>query len=565
LVAECFPDFWMKPARRQQGKGSFDLIEEAAHQLRTAPVATLAVYYLGVIPFVLGLLYFWADMSRSPFAGQHLVDFALSLAVLFFWMKFWQAIFARRLRAHVAAEPVPRWTLRRWGRVLLTQTIVQPSGLFVVPLSLIPMLPAAWVYAFYQNVTALDDGNPAGTLPLLKRSWKQAVLWPRQNHLVLAIMTGFGFYVFLNWAITGLVLPHLIKMLFGIESVFTRSTFSLLNTTFFAGMLGLTYLCVDPILKTVYVLRCFYGESLESGEDLRTALHSATAAAQSLATFMVLGLGLLCASPAPAADAPAPAIPPAAVAAPSPSPVSPADLDQAINRTIHENKYTWRMPREEIVEPDAQAGVMARFFDKVGAMLRKWARAVIDWLDEWLRKLFRPPRTHSGSGSSGYGWIETLQILLYGLVAAVLATVAVLLYRVWRHRRSPVVAASEPIQPVPDINDENVGADELPEDSWIKLARELLDRGELRLALRAFYLASLSRLAARNLISIARFKSNREYERELRRRGHSFPELLAVFGDNLGLFERSWYGRHEVNPELVDRFAANLERMKAAG
>jgi hypothetical protein len=553
----------LKRARRQRGKGSFDLIEEATHRLRTAPVATLAVYYLGAIPFVLGLLYFWADMSRSPFAGQHLIDSALGMAALFFWMKFWQVIFARRLRAHVTAEPAPRWTVRRLGRVFLRQAFVQPSGLFLIPLSLLPLLPFAWAYAFYQNVTVLDDGGPAGTSPLLKKSWKQATLWPGQNHIALAIMAGFGFYVFLNWVVTGLTLPYLIKMLFGVESVFTRSAFSLLNTTFFAGMLGLTYLCVDPILKTVYVLRCFYGGSLESGEDLRAELNSVVAASQPMAAIVVLLLGLFCASPLRAADTPAPAAPPAT--APVSSPIPPVDLDRAINRTIHEDKYTWRMPREKIVEPDTQEGMLARFFDKVGAMLRKWARAVRDWLDEWLRKLFPNQRVNSSSDNSGYGWIEALQILLYGLVAAVLAALAVLLYRVWRDRRSPTVVASEPIQPVPDINDENVGADQLPEDGWVKLARELLERGELRLALRAFYFASLSHLAARNLISIARFKSNGDYERELRRRGHSFTDLLSVFGDNLESFERTWYGLHEVNRELVDRFAANVERMKAAG
>ena len=551
----------MKP-RRQQGKGGFDLIEEATHRLRTAPVATLAVYYLGAIPFVLGLLYFWADMSRSPFAGQHLIDSALGMAGLFLWMKFWQVIFARRLRAHVAAEPAAHWTFRRWGRVVLTQACVQPSSLFVLPLSLIPALPFAWVYAFYQNVTALDDGGPAGVLPLLKKSWKQAKLWPRQNHIVLAIVTAFGFYVFLNWVVTGLMLPHLIKMLFGIESVFTRSAFSLLNTTFFAGMLGLTYLCVDPILKTVYVLRCFYGESLESGEDLRAELNSMVAASQPITAVVVLLLGLLCASPLGAADAPA-ATPSAK--APVSSSVQPADLDRAINQTIHEDKYTWRMPREKIVEPETQESMMARFFDKVGATLRKWARAVRDWLDEWLRKLFRNERVSTSSDTSGYGWIESLYILLYGLVAVAVAALIILLYRVWRDWRSPPVVASEPLQPVPDIHDENVGADQLPEDGWVKLARELVERGELRLAMRAFYLASLSHLAARNLISIARFKSNRDYARELYRRGHSFTGLLSVFGDNLESFERIWYGLHEVNRELVDRFAANVERMKAAG
>jgi len=555
----------MKSTRqRRQGRSSFDLIEEATHRLRTAPAATLAVYHLGAVPFVLGLLYFWADMSRSPFAGQHLIDAALGLAALFLWMKFWQVIFARHLRAQIAAEPIPRWTARRWGRVFLAQAFVQPTGLFVFPLSLIPALPAGSVYAFYQNATALDDGGPEGISKLLKKSAKQATLWPGQNHLVLAILAGFGFYVFLNWMVTGLALPHLIKMLFGIESVFTRSAFSSLNTTFFAGMLGLTYLCVDPILKTVYVLRCFYGESLETGEDLRAELNSLTVASPSVAAVAALLLGLLCwTSPLRAADAPAPAVQPAR--APVSSPVTPADLDHAINQTIHENKYTWRLPREKIVEPDAQGGMLARFFDKVGALLRRWVRDVVNWLDEWLRKLFRNQRVNTHSGTSGYGWIESLQILLYGLVAVVLAALAILLYRVWRDRRSPAQVASEPIQPLPDIHDENVGADRLPGDDWTKLGHELLERGELRLAMRAFYLASLAYLAARNFISIARFKSNHDYERELRRRGHSFPDLLPVFGENLTSFERVWYGLHEVSRERVEQFVANVERMRVAG
>jgi hypothetical protein len=57
---------------------------------------------------------------------------------------------------------------------------------------------------------------------------------------------------------------------------------------------------------------------------------------------------------------------------------------------------------------------------------------------------------------------------------------------------------------------------------WTRLGREFRQRGELRLALRAFYLASLSHLAAKGLVTVARFKSNRDYERELRRRGHAF-------------------------------------------
>jgi hypothetical protein len=549
-------------ARRQQGKAVFDLIEEAVHLLRTTPAATLAVYYLGAMPFVLGLLYFWTDMSRSPFAGQHLADSSFGIAALFLWMKFWQVIFARRLRAQVAVEPAPSWTIRRWGRVFLTQAFVQPLGLFAIPLSFVPILPATWVYALCQNVTALDDGGPDGVANLLKKSWKQATLWPRQNLLALAILAAFGFYVFLNWVAAGFVVPYLIKMLFGIESVFTRSPFSVLNTTFFAGMAGLTYLCVDPILKAIYVLRCFYGESLKSGEDLRAELNSIAVGSQIVVAAVAVALGLIFASPVRAADAPP--TDPRSTRAPISSSVPPAELNRAISQTIHEDKYTWRLPREKIVESDTQEGVLGRFFDKLGDTLRQWAHAGLNWLDSWLRKLFRRPPTHSRF-KTGYGWIESLQVLLYGLVAVVVAALAILFYRVWRERWRPPVIASEPLQPVPDIRDENVGADQLPEDGWTRLARELLERGELRLALRALYFASLSHLSARNLISIARFKSNRDYERELHRRAHSFPELLLTFGDNLASFERIWYGLHEVNRELVDRFAANVERIKSAG
>src|SRR5207249_6888475 len=167
---------------------------------------------------------------------------------------------------------------------------------------------------------------------------------------------------------------------------------------------------------------------------------------------------------------------------------------------------------------------------------------------------------------SGYGWILSLQILLYVLVAAALAALGVLLYRAWRDRKNKAAPIrSTPIQPIPDVADENVAADELPEDGWSRLARELMERGELRLALRAFYLASLAHLAARNLISLAKFKSNRDYERELRRRGHSFEALLALFGQNVSVFERIWYGLHEVNAELVGQFAANVETIKVSG
>jgi hypothetical protein len=239
-------------------------------------------------------------------------------------------------------------------------------------------------------------------------------------------------------------------------------------------------------------------------------------------------------------------------------------LDHAIQEVMQQRKYAWRLPREKVAETeDTQQGIIARFLEKIGAWIKEKAVKVMDWLGDWLDKLFRRQRMPTPSGGSGYGWILAQQLLLYGLIAAVVIGLALFAYRIWQNRRHRAARIdSEPIQPVPDLMDENVGAEQLPEDGWTKLARELLERGEWRLALRAFFLASLAHLAARNLISLAKFKSNRDYERELCRRGHSFPELLALFGDNVSVFERIWYGMHEINAGLVDQFAANVERIR---
>jgi len=415
---------------RHQGKGGLELVEEAVHLLRTAPSGALASYYLGSLPFVLGLLYFWAEMSRNPFAYEHLAAASLALAALFLWMKFWQAVFAQHLRAAISIAPAAAWNFGRCCRVFLAQSAFQPWGLLLLPLALIPALPFAWAYAFFQNLTALDDGEAPQIRGLVRKATRQAALWPRQNHVVLLILFAFGIAGFLNWTFISVASPSLIKMLFGVETVFSRSGLGLLNTTFFAAMFGLTYLCMDPIAKTVYVLRCFYGESLESGEDLKVELKHHAAANHSLAVAVVMLFALPLVASLPSVSAAEPlhaktqvltersrsltGTPSSEALRSVSSAVSPADLDRAIEDVIHQRKYAWRMPRERVVKPDAaKRGIVGRFFDHA----RKPLRNTIEWLGELLRKLFARQRT-PGGGSSGYDWLMLLQILLYALVAA---------------------------------------------------------------------------------------------------------------------------------------------------
>jgi len=225
------------------------------------------------------------------------------------------------------------------------------------------------------------------------------------------------------------------------------------------------------------------------------------------------------------------------------------------------------MPREKAIEDlkKSEQGPVARFLERTVTWVRERLRAAAEWIGDFLDKLFRRKRALPSAGS-GLSWMVVQKFLLYVLALAVGVAIFLLIYRVWRNKyRPPLIVKSEAIQPAPDIADENVSAEQLPEDGWTKLARELLERGELRLALRAFYLASLAHLAGRNLISLARFKSNRDYERELERRGHSFPNLLSLFGENILVFDRTWYGMHDTSRDLVQQFATNVEKIRAGG
>ncbi len=223
------------------------------------------------------------------------------------------------------------------------------------------------------------------------------------------------------------------------------------------------------------------------------------------------------------------------------------------------------MPREKLREKDDNGkGTLEVFLEGILDTLRGWAKAVGRWLDAFLRWLTQYLWPSRSTGSTGLDWMSAFYGLLWLVAIAIVSALVFLLFRVWKNRReSPDPLAAEAIAPALDVADENVGADQLPEDGWLQLARELLDKGELRLALRAYYFAGLAHLAEGNLITIAKFKSNRDYERELQRRAHAFPEVLGAFGQTVSIFDRVWYGLHEVNLELVTHFAGQVEMTKS--
>jgi hypothetical protein len=89
-------------------------------------------------------------------------------------------------------------------------------------------------------------------------------------------------------------------------------------------------------------------------------------------------------------------------------------------------------------------------------------------------------------------------------------------------------------------------------------------RGELRLALRAMFLSLLATLGQRRLLRLERYKSNREYLRELGRHAHATGGLDEGFAAGVRVFERSWYGYHEVTPAVIEGFDRQARRVRDA-
>lgn len=546
---------------RRPEKGALEIIEEASQLLRMAPVGILLRYYLGTLPFVLGFLFFWTDMSSSGVAGPPLVRESLGLAALFLWMKCWQAVFSSGLRSFLEDAPQSSWTTGRVLRLVCIQSTVTPWMMILLPASLLMALPFGWCYAFFHNMANFGDGE-LGLKAGMRKAWQQCSLWPLQNHKMIFVFCLFTVFVYVNISAAAFLIPKMLKTLLGMETVFSRNDNFFLNTTFLLSMSGVTSLCVGPLVRAAYVLRCFYGESLSSGRDLlsewRRFHHLVRRTAVLILAVSIFSVFL------PRESIADPGVSdPRLTSSRAVAPISAEKLDRAISDVMGRSEYSWRFPHEEVKEPE-DSGFLGQMLTTLGGWLKTawgWVEAVWDWLSDWLGKILPEGDTKDSNSSGSFANVKMWLIVLFGVIALF---GAYLFRKIWILRKLTATSAAEEGSAAPpesDLNDENTLADQLPEARWQALGKNLLNEGELRLALRAFYLAALAHLAEQNLLTIARFKSNRDYEREIKRRAHSFPGLVGAFSENITIFERTWYGIHEIGQQTVQQFLNNYERI----
>jgi hypothetical protein len=471
----------------------------------------------GAAPVLGAIVYCVARASVHPVSAEEIAFGAAILTALFLWMSWANIRFAASLQAQLSEQqPRPR------TGALWVAAAFQGTKLIVVPLGLLTVFPFAWSVAFFGSLTTL-----AGRAHPVRESARMARLWQRQNWFALALAAAFALVVFLNVTILLFMLPTLARMFSGYENGFTRHPAAMLNWTFAATGVGLTWFAMSPLVQAMYVVRCFKGESVASGADLRAALRR-------IAVAVALA-----------------AVTAATVEA---RPVSPAELDAKIRKTLQSPDYYWR-------NPEAPASDVPRWVEDLSKLVRRaghWIRIAVDWLGAELRELLRSKGAPVTSGGAPPG--TSLRWTIYAAVAVIALLALLILQRTLSARRSAKTGAPTGLFGSVDLKGD-VLASELPEDEWLRLAREALERGDLRLALRAAYLANLAWLGSAGFVAISRFKSNRDYEREVRLRSRS-DEITSLLKCNREVFESAWYGDEDKTVADVEDMQRNLMRMR---
>ena len=541
-----------------RSRNALGLTEQAFHLLRTAPLSAHCWCYLGMVPFAVGVLFFATEMSRGANAERHLINAALGIGVIYLWMKICQAIFCRKLWQQLSPGRALRaMTFSRWIRYSAVQIIIHAFAPILLLVGLLFLLPLGWIFAFLQNVTVFGftlDFDRKALRGIGGIALQQSNFAAMQNHMVLAVLKAFALFTWLKVALICAGLPWLAKILLGVESVFTQSwQAAYLNSTFLAITFIGTWFVLSPFTKAVYVVRCFEGVSEKSGADLiarlETIQHENGIAAKlsnvvgrsrtALTTLICALCGLLVFESSTTSSQAQEAMDVERV----------QKARETLDRVMSRPEFEWRMPREE-------TGVDG---DKSGNAVADWIvatqRAIGDFISdafEALSDLINPPELKSpGTGlfpsfGNGFG-LGGLELIVYILLAAlvILLIGMLIVFLVRRHRDASDLTDDEPVEGVINLENEELLADELPEDEWLQLAREQVEKGEPRLAVRALFLASLAHLAGRNLLRIIKSKSNRDYRGELSMKARGQDQLLCSFGDNVKLFECVWYGMHD--------------------
>jgi len=155
---------------------------------------------------------------------------------------------------------------------------------------------------------------------------------------------------------------------------------------------------------------------------------------------------------------------------------------------------------------------------------------ILEWLRRWLED------HHESTGVAGPSLpLPPMQIFV---ALAILFAVLLIGYLIATRLQERRATTADPNAPAAALD-----VREKPPDALLDEASALAARGELRLALRSLYLATLVALDRRRLIDFDPHRTNWHYLRKMPR-----GDAKELFAEFTALFDRKWYGDEPVTP-----------------
>jgi hypothetical protein len=209
---------------------------------------------------------------------------------------------------------------------------------------------------------------------------------------------------------------------------------------------------------------------------------------------------------------------------------SVGELDKAI-----EAESTKDSDKQKLAEILAREEYQKREVQKE-SLFQKWWRE----FQEWLRKQLPKPSPAPNEGLN----LTTLKLVLQILVfAAVIGLVGFLLWRFVPYFSNRFGGKTKKEKGDRVILGETIGGNESASDLFNEA--ELLARsGDLRGAIRKGYIAVLCELGDKKIVRLARYKTNRDYLRDVRKRERIYDCMSGLTNN----FERNWYGLRDAEP-----------------
>jgi Domain of unknown function (DUF4129) len=205
---------------------------------------------------------------------------------------------------------------------------------------------------------------------------------------------------------------------------------------------------------------------------------------------------------------------------------------RGLEQRVAEVDQTGRTPSDKVAASNRLAEILSRpeytrSLQNESALARLWNR-LVKWLQQFLPK---PRKMEPGNA----GWISVVaQFLVVLLALAVLGyLIKTFAPRIFRNRPAKKKSKAEPRIVLGETLAPNESAGDI-----LASAEALARRGELRPAIRKAYIALLVELGDRKILSLAQYKTNRDYLRAMR----EVEPLHTNVKQLTDSFERHWYG-----------------------